>query len=205
MLRQVRGKLYTRGSVIDCRLQDADQKQQNERLGAPLQLSLFELTFVHRHGAPLCSPKVPTAVAASMATFFQSLHARFVLFLRAAHCKVRVRCCSQRSCHAGLAELYELAPVCPPAEPPESDHSAAQLQPQHTHNESDDDSLSDEWQPLQRRLAPWQQALEAAQDCSVMDEGGSRRPVACPAQESQEALAQCIVFDDLHQRGCARL
>lgn len=104
----------------------------------------------------------------------------------------------------GLAELYELAPVCPApktAAQPDAAHLAAQIR--RTHRDSDDDSLSDEWQPLSRELAPWQQALHEGQALSVAEEGGDRRPAACPTPDSQGHLAQCIVFDDLHQRGCA--
>ena len=96
-----------------------------------------------------------------------------------------------RPCHAGLVQLYAVnLPAASPHIPKQE-------------SSSDDESLSEEWQPPKRTLQEWQLRVQAGGSLHVAEQCSNRMPATLPQPASELEQCCCIVFDDLHRKGCA--
>ena len=68
---------------------------------------------------------------------------------------------------------------------------------------SDDESLPDEWQPQERKFAGWEVAVQSGAPLQVPECGGTQLSVELPQPGTELQRCCCVVFEDLHQRGCA--
>ena len=68
---------------------------------------------------------------------------------------------------------------------------------------SDDESLPDEWQPQERRFAGWEVAVQCGAPLHVPECGGTQLPAELPQPGTELQRCCCVVFEDLHQHGCA--
>jgi hypothetical protein len=100
---------------------------------------------------------------------------------------------------AGLASLYQTPLPQPPEQLPEEQGKNRHACP----DSSDDDSLSDEWQPQPAVFADWQRKLQAGEDLHVAETSSEQEPTSCPQPQTEMERCCCMVFEDLHKKGCA--